>query len=138
MIAVFDTCIVLDYLLDRSPFADDAEALILQVADDVTDGLITVKSLMDIHYVLKHSLHDEKKTRQVIETLLESFTLVDSAADDAIRALASETSDYEDALMIETAIVCKADCIITRNVKDYKKCPITVLSPASYLKKNHK
>ena len=45
MIAVFDTCIVLDYLLDRSPFADDAEELILQVADGMTDGLITVKSL---------------------------------------------------------------------------------------------
>ena len=44
MIAVFDTCIVLDYLLDRSPFADDAEELILQVADGMTDGLITVKS----------------------------------------------------------------------------------------------
>jgi len=67
MIAVFDTCIVFDYLLDRSPFADDAETLILQVAEGRIDGLITVKSLMNIHYVLKHSLHNEKKTRQVIE-----------------------------------------------------------------------
>ena len=138
MIAVFDACIVLDYLLDRSPFADDAEALILQVAEGRIDGLITVKSLMDIHYVLKHSLHDEKKTLQVIETLIDSFSLVDSAADDAVKALASETSDYEDALMIETAIACNADCIITRNVKDYKKCSITVLTPASFLKKQNK
>ena len=68
MIAVFDTCIVLDYLLGRSPFADDAETLILQVAEGRIDGLITVKSLMDIHYVLKHSLHNEKKTRQVSQT----------------------------------------------------------------------
>ncbi len=138
MIAVFDTCVVLDYLLDRSPFSDDAETLILQVADGAIDGLITVKSLMDIHYVLKHSLHDEKKTRQIIETLIDSFSLVDSAADDAVKALASETHDYEDALMVETAIACNADCIITRNLKDYKKCPIKVLSPASYLKKYHK
>ncbi|MBR3343228.1 MAG: PIN domain-containing protein [Solobacterium sp.] len=138
MIAVFDTCVVLDYLLDRSPFADNSEELVLQVADGVIDGLITVKSVMDIHYVLKHCLHDEKKTRQVIETLIDSFTLVDSAADDAVKALTSETNDYEDALMIETAIACHADCMITRNVKDYKKCPIPVLSPDAFLKKYHK
>ena len=134
MIAVFDTCIVLDYLLDRSPFAENAETLMLMAADGQMEGLITVKSLMDIHYVLKHTLHNEKKTREIIEVLLDSFSLVDSTADDAIKALSSETRDYEDALMIETAAACNADCIITRNVKDFKKSRVAVLSPEKVLK----
>ena len=136
MIAVFDTCIVLDYLLDRSPFAENAETLMLMVADGQMEGLITVNSLMDIHYVLKHTLHNEKKIRDVIEVLLDSFSLVDSAADDAMKALSSETRDYEDALMIETAAACNADCIITRNVKDFKKSRVAVLSPEKVLKQH--
>ena len=133
MIAVFDTCIVLDYLLDRPPFADQAEALMLKTAEGEIDGIITVKSLMDIHYVLRHVLHNEKKTRETIETLLDSFTLADSAAEDAVSALSSEVKDYEDALMIETARSIGADCIITRNEKDYRKGDIKVFSPEKAL-----
>ena len=78
-------------------------------------------------------LHNEKKTRETIETLLDSFTLADSAAEDAMNASSSEVKDYEDALMIETARSIGADCVITRNEKDYRKSGIRVLAPEKAL-----
>ena len=56
MIVLFDTCVILDYLLDRTPYADDAEELMIRVSAEEIKGLITVKSLMDIHYVVTFSV----------------------------------------------------------------------------------
>ena len=136
MIVMIDTCVVLDYLLDREPFVYDAEKLLVKVAEEEIQGLITVKSLMDIHYILKHTLHKEEKVRDTITTLLDSLMLVDSTAEDAIRALSSRITDYEDALMVETANSCYCDRIITRNKKDYKNSNVLVMTPAEFLKRN--
>ena len=136
MIVMIDTCVVLDYLLDREPFVYDAEKLLVKVAEEEIQGLITVKSLMDIHYILKHTLHKEEKVRATITTLLDSLMLVDSTAEDAIRALSSRITDYEDALMVETANSCNCDRIITRNKKDYKNSNVLVMTPAEFLKRN--
>lgn len=136
MIVMIDTCVVLDYLLDREPFVYDVEKLLVKVAEEEIQGLITVKSLMDIHYILKHTLHKEEKVRDTITTLLDSLMLVDSTAEDAIRALSSRITDYEDALMVETANSCNCDRIITRNKKDYKNSNVLVMTPAEFLKRN--
>ena len=43
-------------------------------------------------------------------------------------------SDYEDAVMCETAERCEVDLIVTRNEKDYKKSKVKVLSPGELVK----
>ena len=45
----------------------------------------------------------------------------------------SEMTDFEDAVMVETALRCGMDCIVTRNVKDYVKSMIEVYQPAEFL-----
>ena len=35
--------------------------------------------------------------------------------------------------MVETAIRSEMDCIVTRNVKDYAKSPITVYEPNEFI-----
>ena len=76
---------------------------------------------------------DYSQTRDVILKLLELFKLADTAADDCINALASEVSDYEDAVMIESAVRIEADYIMTRNINDYKKSPVPVILPEEFL-----
>ncbi|MBQ3383926.1 MAG: PIN domain-containing protein [Erysipelotrichaceae bacterium] len=130
---IFDTCVILDYLLDREEYSSNAEKLIIKAAQNRLQGLITVKSLMDIHYILKHTLHNEKNIRDIISTLLDSFALVDSTGENAVRALSSDVNDYEDALMIETAVSYEVDGIVTRNLKDYRKSSIRIYSPEDLL-----
>jgi len=56
-------------------------------------------------------------------------------AEDCKKAFFSETSDYEDAVMIETAKRIKADVIVTRNLRDYKKeTAIPVMEPEWFLR----
>ena len=56
--------------------------------------------------------------------------------DDSIieKALESEFKDFEDAIQYFTAIENQMDCIITRNVKDYKKSIIPIYTPTELLK----
>ena len=51
-----------------------------------------------------------------------------------MKVLISQTSDYEDAVMIETAKRIGVDAIITDNVKDYKHSPVKVYMPTEFLK----
>ena len=53
---------------------------------------------------------------------------------DCRKAISSEINDYEDAIMVETAIRSEMDCIVTRNVKDYTKSSVKVCEPSAFLK----
>ena len=50
-----------------------------------------------------------------------------------LNAICSEVSDFEDNVMIETAVRSNMDCIITRNTKDYIKSPIPVYTPTQFV-----
>ena len=62
------------------------------------------------------------------------FHLLDTTSLDCRKAISSEIGDYEDAIMVETAIRSEMDCIVTRNVKDYAKSSIKVYEPSTFLK----
>lgn len=135
MKVLFDTCVVLDALQNRDPFYHKAQELILHMTACEFAGILTAKSITDIQYLLHKSLHNDNTTRECIRKLYSIFTVVDTLANDCELALSSKTNDYEDAVMIETAKRIGADCIVTRNQKDYTKSEISVYSPEEFLAK---
>ena len=138
MRAIIDTNVVLDYILNRKGFYEDAEKIMELIKEERIDGSITVKSLTDIHYVIKNATNNEQKTREIIKDVLILLRLLDSKSSDAINALFSPINDYEDALLHETAINFDADYIITRNIKDFQKSKIKILSPKQAIKQLNK
>ena len=62
------------------------------------------------------------------------FHLLDTTSLDWRKAISSEIGDYEDAIMVETAIRSEMDCIVTRNVKDYANSSVKVCEPSALLK----
>lgn len=134
MRVLIDTCIIVDFLQKREPFFKNSHLIFLAVANYSFDGYITAKSVADIYYIMHHFLHDNNKTRIEIEKLFKLFKVLDTTELDCKKALLSPMSDYEDALMTETAIRNKLDCIVTRNTNDYLKSPIKTYSPTEFLK----
>ncbi len=100
---------------------------------NVSERRSAAKDVTDIYYLHHRNTHNGKATRKVLQNLLEIFSLADTAGSDCRNALLSETADFEDAVMIETARRIKADCIVTRNKKDYLKSPVAVMSPEEFL-----
>ena len=134
MKAIVDTCVVIDFLQRREPFSVSALTVFQAAASEQFSGCITAKSATDIYYLTHRCTHSDAKTRDILNSLLSVVSMLDSAAVDVFHALSSETSDFEDAVMIETAVRSKVDCIITRNTKDYQKSPIPVYTPDEVLK----
>ena len=135
MKALLDTCVVLDFLQSREPFANDAREIFRAAACDRFSGYITAKSATDLYYLIHRCTHSDAEARKKLNSLLGIIGMLDSAAADVFQALSSATSDFEDAVMIETASRSHVDCIVTRNQKDYKKSSVSVYTPSEFLRK---
>ncbi len=134
MNVMLDTCVVLDLLQNREPFAEDAISLFHLAAAGRFDGFITAKSMADLYYLLHRSLHDDRSTREVLQQLLSLVGVVDSAAVDARNALFSTMSDYEDAMLAEASKRLKMCYVVTRNVPDFARSPVPAILPAEFIK----
>ena len=135
MRALIDTCVIIDALQNREPFAQEAQQIFFTIANKHATGYISAKSVLDIYYLTHRSTHSDEATRKILKTLLGLFDILDTTQLDCRQALSSDMSDYEDAVMCETAKRCDVDCIVTRNQKDYAKSEVTVYSPAEFLER---
>ena len=133
MRALIDTCVIMDAIQDRPPFAADAQTIFRAAANTWFAGCITAKSSTDIYYLVHRCTHSDQDTRSILNRLFILFDVVDTAGMDARRAISSQITDFEDAVMIETAIREEVDCIVTRNLKDYAHSPVPVYSPAAFI-----
>lgn len=133
MRALIDTCIVIDVLQDRQPFASDAQLIFLAAANKRFDGFLTANCVTDIYYLTHRKTHSDAETRRILNKLLYLFDLLDTTAMDCRHALLSSITDFEDAVMVESAVRCGMECIVTRNVRDYEKSPLHVCTPAEIL-----
>lgn len=133
MKVLLDTCIIMDFLQNREPFAQEAKKIMQAAAMELFTGYITAKSATDIYYLTHKCTHNDKESRQKLNQLLTIVSMLDSAADDVFHAISSDISDFEDAVMAETALRSKIDCIVTRNKKDFTDSRITVYSPTEFI-----
>ena len=135
MKVLIDTCVIIDVLQSREPFCESAQKLFMLDANRQFDGYITAKSVTDIYYISHRSTHNDKESREILSKLFELFEVADTAGIDCRRAIPSPISDFEDAVMTETAIRINADCIVTRNERDYSKAAVTVFTTDDFVKK---
>lgn len=134
MTVLFDTCIVIDVLQKRTPFCDQAMCLLEAVSDRKIKGVLTAKSITDIYYLMRKNLHNEEQARTLLDKLFLLFDIADTCRSDCRNALLSAVTDYEDAVMIQTAKRINADCIVTRNIKDYQPSDVPVYLPEELLR----
>ncbi len=134
MRVLVDTCVIIDALQSRAPFAEAAQKLFIHSANKQFEGYITAKSVTDIYYLTHRLIHSDIETRKILNKLFILFHLLDTASIDCKKAISSEVDDYEDAVMVETAIRSEMNLIVTRNVKDYTKTSVKVCEPSVFLK----
>lgn len=78
-------------------------------------------------------MHVDKTTRDILTKLFTLFGILDTTVHDIRRAALSDVSDFEVAVMMETAVRSGVDCIVTCNTKDYNKALIPVYLPKEFI-----
>lgn len=127
-----DTDVCIDLLSGRKPFNKTAEIL-FSFADKGTIKIyVSSLSFANIDYVLR-SQYSTTHLRQIIGTFktIVNVLPVDSKTIDL--AVASDFNDFEDAIQYCCAIENNLTTFVTRNIKDYKKATINVLTPEAFI-----
>ena len=129
-----DTDVCIDLLSGRMPFNKSAELLFSLADTGQIKICVSSLSFSNIDYVLL-SQYSTTHSRQIIakfKTLVQVLAVNSKTID---LAIASDFNDFEDAVQYSCAIEHNLTTIITRNLKDYKKATIKVLTPETYLTK---
>jgi len=61
------------------------------------------------------------------------LNIIETNQHNIFEALSSEMNDFEDAVQLSSANYQKWDCIVTRNIDDYKQSNMTVYSPEEFI-----
>ena len=133
MVVLIDTNILLDVLLARQPYCDEA-MLVLKLAESgAVRGWIAANSVDNIYYISRRQLSADQ-SRQLLRDLLQVVHVVSPAKKDLMWAINSDMADLEDAIQAACAVKAGAKAIITRNEKDYVNSPVKPISPTAFLK----
>lgn len=124
-----DTNILIDLLADRRPFSKFAISLFEKAENKNISLFVSSHSIATTHYLLKKYV-EEKELRVILYNLLEYVQVIPVDMDVIKKGLKSKHKDFEDALQIICAYTIeKIDCIVTRNIRDFKDAEIPVLTP---------
>ena len=128
-----DTNIIIDLLADRRPYSKFAIALFAKAESKKIKLYASSHSFATTYYLLKKHI-EEKNLRLILLGLLEYINIIPIDTHIIKRGLKSKHKDFEDALQILSAMsIDKMDCIVTRDLKDFKDSEIPVFSPEGIL-----
>lgn len=129
-----DTNILLDYLLTRESFYEDAKKVVLTCTEGETEGCIAAHSISNMFYILRKD-YDVKDRREILTNLCTIFDVEGIDKVKLLSGLQNENfSDFEDCLQMECAKAYNAEYIVTRNVDDYRSSEVKAILPKDYLK----
>lgn len=128
-----DSDVLLDWLLKSEPFSSFTQTLINEsIGNDFKINTSTLV-IANINFVLsKHT--NIVSARYHLKKLVKLITILPFESDIMDLALASTFHDFEDSIQFFIAEKFKCDAIITRNIKDYKKSTIPVLTAEQFLR----
>lgn len=130
---LIDTNVLLDYLLEREPFFEDAKEIMVLCTDGKVKGCIASHSIPNMFFILRKDFN-AKERREALSNLCSIFDVEGIDKTKLLSGLANEDfSDFEDCLQMECAKSYGADYIVTRNVADYSTSEIKAIMPKDYL-----
>ena len=133
MKALIDTCVIIDVLQRREPFFNSSYSVFIAAANERFEAFITAKQVADIYYLIHRSTHNDAEARKILDTVFRLFCVLDTSGTDCKKAVLSPVSDYEDAILAETAERNGIDYIVTRNTKDFFRSSVKACVPDDLL-----
>lgn len=125
---LFDTNVVLDVLLERSPHFRDAAHLFGHVERGRITGLLGATTVTTIFYLTARAT-GRPQARRHTETLLRLFDVAPVGRLVLEEAARGPFQDYEDGVLHEAARHAEAVGIVTRNADDFEAATVAIYTP---------
>ncbi len=132
MNVLLDINVVLDLLLIRQPWSDDAA----QLWEAHRQGRITARlaafSVPTIFYLMRRQVGIEA-AHNAVRACIETLEIAPVQRTTLVLASRLPGGDFEDNLQIACAIEARLDALVTRDPASKAGCPLPVLSPADFV-----
>ena len=132
MALLIDTNIVLDWILKRQPFHENATKLIDLCMRREIQGYLAAHTILNVFYITRKDFNVAER-RDLSRLLCNRFIIIGIDCRLIIEALdLLDFKDLEDNLQIQCAIEKDLDYIITRDINDFKNSSVKALLPEDY------
>ena len=130
---LLDADVLIDIALDRHPHSGPAADLLDRIEHGAESACIAWHSVSNLHYLVAPARGGVSTRDFIVE--LTRFVAVASTDAEAVRYAAElPLTDFEDAMQVAAARACGARHIVTGNIKDYERSPISAIRPADALR----
>lgn len=128
-----DTNIVIDLLAHRVQFYDEVATLFSLADQKQIELSVSSLTFANTSYTLLKQLNANKtkETLRKLKLIVKVLSLDDKIIELALND--QQFSDFEDGLQYFTAVENYQDIIITRNLKDFKKSKLPVLTAKQFI-----
>ena len=135
MKAFLDTNILVDLVLAREQFLPEAQRIFALGYAGECDLIISALSFVTTVFLAQKYKYPTEEVRERLLRIAEFSEIANLRGRNVVDMLNSGWKDYEDATQYRCAIESNADCIITRNKRDFIGNEIAVLTPSEFLSK---
>lgn len=128
-----DSDVFIDTIFSRKPHCNYSDKIISLCERDEITGFTSSLVIANIYYIVKKLANHKKAIQAIskIRSIIKVLPLTDKEIGESINA---EFKDFEDGAQYFAAVNNAIGCLITRNVRDFKKATISILTPEEYLR----
>lgn len=129
---LLDLNVFLDVLQKREPFYENSARVLAIIESGFVKGYISTHSITTLYYLYQkgRSVSDAKA---IITNLLQFLLIAPIDQNTIEQALNLDIKDFENAVQMVAAVQCKADCLVTRNPKDFQPSLLPIMQPVDFL-----
>jgi len=132
MRAYVDTNILVDLVLSRQEFLPDAQRVSAIGSAGEAQLVVSALSFVNTVYLGRKYKFPMDDVLSKLRMIADFVDVADLSGQNVVDMLNSGWRDYEDATQHRSAIDEQADCIVTRNKKDFKASTLPVLTPLEF------
>lgn len=129
-----DIDIIYDLLAEREPYYTFSASLFSKADNKKVKLFASALTIANMHYMLSR-LKSDKEARKILNRFKVLVSIIPLDQKILELALSSDFNDFEDAIQYYSALEYNVNTILTRNLKDYKKAKISVMTVESYIKR---
>ncbi len=128
MRVLIDTNVVLDFLQEREPFAENAAKLFKRIDAGEIEGFIAATTITNIYYIVRKAA-GAIVAQDAISQVLTDLNICVVDRNVLEQAIALNFRDFEDAVQYVCGVAHSVDAIVTRDASGFVGVEIPVMSP---------
>lgn len=127
MRVLVDTNVLLDLLLEREAFVEEATTLMEMIELGQVVGYLSATTITNIFYIVRKS-RGENAAKQAVSRILAGLQICPVDRSILEQAVSLNFKDFEDAVQVACAIFQGLEAIVTRDAQGFTRASLPILS----------